>query len=444
MSRHASLKQRLLILALLGVTVVWIGTAVITYQDARRELNEVLDGHLAQAAALLIAQTSYDLEEVETEHVPLLHKYARQVAFQIWEGGKFLRLHSANAPQQPLASAEQGFSDSRIEDTGWRVFSTWDNSGKFLIHVAERASVRDELARKVAKNLLYPLLIALPLLALLLWIAISRGLHPLVSLTREVAQREPDNLAPLDSGAAPAEVLPLIDRLNRLFQRIAASMENERRFTADAAHELRTPIAAIKAQAQVARGAQEDTARLHALNNVIVGCDRAAHLIEQLLTLAHLDAAPASVRELCALRAIAAEALVEVVPLSESKGVHLELSDGAELSVPGYPGLLRILLRNLIDNAVRYSLPGTVVQVSVLQERGQTCIRVSDNGSGIPEAERDKVLERFYRPLGTGERGSGLGLSIVKRIAEIHGASLQLAPPQAGRGLSVTLHFPQP
>jgi two-component system sensor histidine kinase QseC len=157
-----------------------------------------------------------------------------------------------------------------------------------------------------------------------------------------------------------------------------------------------------------------------------------------------LDAAPASVRELCALRAIAAEALVEVAPLSESKGVQLELSEGAELSVPGYPGLLRVLLRNLIDNAVRYSLPGTVVQVSVLQERGQTCIRVSDNGSGIPEAERDKVLERFYRPLGTGERGSGLGLSIVKRIAEIHGASLQLAPPQAGRGLSVTLHFPQP
>lgn len=441
MRGHDSLKQRLLLLTLTTVVVVWTGAAAFTYYDARHEFDEILDAHLAQSAALLVIRASQDLDEIETEHAPLLHKYSRRVAFQVWEEGHVLRLHSANAPAQPLADREQGFSDSVIDGDRWRVFSTWDDSGKNLIHVAERTEVRDELARGIAGNLLEPLLFSLPLLALLLWVAVARGLRPLVKLTGEVAQREPDSLAPLDAGAVPREVVPLIERLNRLFSRIADSLQKERRFTADAAHELRTPVAGIKAQAQVARAASSEAERNHALDNAILGCDRAAHLIEQLLTLARIDTLGDDVTEACNLKGIAAEVIASIAPAALNQNIRLELTEGDEVVVRGNPVLLRILLRNLIDNAVRHTLPGTSVWISVSQEQGQVCLSVKDNGPGITEGELAKVTERFYRPVGALGSGSGLGLSIVKRIAEIHNASLRIAAQNQATGLVVTVIF---
>lgn len=441
MWQRASLKQRLLALALAAITLVWLGAAAFTYLDAREEFDEVLDAHLAQAASLLVVQATHEIDELETEHAPLLHKYARRVAFQVWEKGQQLRLHSANAPQQPLANRERGFSDTTIDGKRWRVFSTWDESGEYLIHVAERTDVRDELARDIAGNLLRPMWFSLPLLALLLWVAVLRGLRPLDKLAREVERREPDNLAALDASSAPREVVPLIERLNRLFVRIDASMQKERRFTADAAHELRTPVAAIKAQAQVARAATGEAERIHALDNAILGCDRAAHLIDQLLTLARVDTLDRGMAEPCRLRDIAAEAIAALAPAALEKGVQLELLAGDNAEVRGNPGLLRVLLRNLLDNSIRHGPSGTTVQVSIAQEPGAVCLSVSDNGPGIPEQERDKVLERFYRPLGTQASGSGLGLSIVKRIAEVHDAALQILPAGEGRGLRVTVSF---
>ncbi|RFC34546.1 MAG: two-component system, OmpR family, sensor histidine kinase QseC [Candidatus Nitrotoga sp. MKT] len=441
MWRRTSLKQRLLVLALTAITLVWLGVTAFTYHNAREEFGEVLDAHLAQAAALLVVQSSHDLDELETEHAPLLHKYARRVAFQVWDKGHQLRLHSVNAPQQPLANEERGFSDHTIDGHHWRVFSTWNESAEYLIQVAERADVRDELARSIAGNMLKPLVISLPLLALLLWIAVARGLRPLDKLTREVEQRAPDNLAALDASSAPREVVPLIERLNRLFIRIEASMQKERRFTADAAHELRTPVAAIKAQAQVARAACGEAERNHALDNAILGCDRAAHLIEQLLTLARIDTLGNDVTETCQLRVIAAEVIAAIAPAALSQHVRLELTEGTEVEVRCNPVLLRILLRNLIDNAVRHTQPGTSVWVSITNQQGLACLSVNDNGPGIPEAELARVTERFYRPIGTSASGSGLGLSIVNRIAEIHGASLKIAPQISGAGLSVTVVF---
>ena len=441
MSQRTSLKQRLLALALAAITLVWLGATAFTYLDAREEFDEVLDAHLAQAAALLVVQATHEIDELETEHTPLLHKYARRVAFQVWEKGQQLRLHSANAPQQPLASRERGFSDNIIDGKRWRVFSTWDESGEYLIHVAERADVREELARDIAGNLLRPLWFSLPLLALLLWIAVMRGLRPLDKLAREVEQREPDNLAALDASTAPREVVPLIERLNRLFVRIEASRQKERRFTADAAHELRTPVAAIKAQAQVARAASGEAERIHALDNAILGCDRAAHLIDQLLTLARVDTLDRGVVEPCRLRDIAAETIAALAPAALEKGVQFELLASDETVVRGNPGLLRVLLRNLLDNSMRHTPPGTSVQVSIDHEPGVVRLSVSDNGPGIPEQERVKVLERFYRPLGTQASGSGLGLSIVKRIAEVHDAALQILPVSEGQGLRVTVSF---
>ena len=385
MHDQSSLKKRLLLLVLTMVAVVWVGAATFVYFDAREEFDEVLDAHLAQDAALLAAQVTHELAELEALHAPLLHKYARRVAFQVWEGGNLLRLHSANAPQQHLASVEQGFSDSTMDGHRWRVFTTWDESGGFLIHVAERADVREELAQDIAGNLLEPLLFSLPLLALMLWVAVARGLRPLGRLAAEVERRDPEMLTPLDTGAAPREVLPLIERLNRLFARIDTTIQKERRFTADAAHELRTPVAGIKAQAQVARAAAGEAERIHALDNAILGCDRATHLIEQLLTLARVDAVDGGAAEQCRLRFIAAGEIASAAPVALAKGVRIELPEGDETAVRGNPELLRILVRNLIDNAVRHTPSGTTVRVDIGQEQGIGSLSVSDDGPGIPE-----------------------------------------------------------
>jgi len=442
MLRKPSLKRHTLVLALSAILLVWLAAAIFTYFDARQELNEVLDAHLAQASTLLVAQASHELEEVETDHAPMLHKYSRRIAFQVWEDGRELRLHSANAPQTPLGKQKQGFSDATINGLHWRVFSAWDDSGSLLIHVAEQAEVRDALARNIAANLLRPLWVALPLLAIMIWWAVGSGLRPLIRLTREIEQRAPDNLAPLDATATPAEVAPLVERLNQLFVRIGSTIENERRFTADAAHELRTPIAAIKAQAQVARGATDDAARIHALDGAITGCDRATHLIEQLLTLARLENVAADTLEPCGLHALTARVMAEIAPAALDKDVDLELADGDEVVIPGLPALLTVMLRNLIDNAVRHTPPGTTVHVEISSIHGTPSITVCDDGPGLQEDELEKISRRFYRPPGTAASGSGLGLSIVSRIAEIHGARLILSSGTSNSGLKVTVSFP--
>lgn len=438
---HGSLKHRLLLLALGTVLVVWIGATAFAYFDAREELDEVLDVYLEQTAALLVVQASHDVEDIDVEHVPQLGKLGRKIVFQIWEGDTGLRLHSLNAPSVPLADQEPGLSDSTADGHRWRVFTTWDDYGRYRIHVAERTDVRDALARAIAGNLLKPLWLSLPLLAIMLWIAVTRGLRPLVKLTGDVARREPDNLAPLDTGPAPQEVLPLIERLNALFVRIGTFMQRERRFTADAAHELRTPIAGIKAQAQVALAASNGAERVHALDNAILGCDRAAHLIDQLLTLARLDTLGDETTEPCQLASIAADVIASIAPSALSQNIHIELAEEQAVQVRGNAALLHILLRNLVDNAVRHTRTGTTVLVAIGDEHGQNCLTVTDNGPGIPEAELERVSERFYRPAGTSASGSGLGLSIVKRIADIHAASLKIEPVGNGTGLRVCVIF---
>ena len=441
MGSSISLKQRLLMPVIISVMVIWGVAIAFTYSEAHKEINEVMDAHLAQASVLLVVQSSHELDEIDVEHADSPHKYSTRIAFQVWEDGNMLRIHSINAPSHPLANIDHGFSDSVIDGQTWRVYSTWDDSHEYLVHVAERKDVRNQLATTIASNLLKPVLISLPLLAILLWVSVARGLRPLVKLTQEVAQREPENLASLDTVAAPKEVVPLIERLNLLFARIAASILKERRFTADAAHELRTPMAVIKAQVQVARAASDKAERSHALDNAILGCDRATHLIEQLLTLSRADTLDGVVAESCSLRNVAIEVVAALAPAALEKNVKLELLVDEDALVNGNPELLKVLLRNLIDNSVKHTISGTSVQVRINRNAGEISLSVSDDGPGIPELEREKVLERFYRPLGTHANGSGLGLSIVKRIAEVHHASLQIAPAKEGQGLQVIVTF---
>ena len=439
-TRSFSLRQRLLLTLLGSIALVWLATAVFSYFDARHELDELLDAHLAQSVSLLLAQTGHDLEEIDTEHMPQLHKRARGVAIQIWENGDTLRLHSASAPDERMSGVDEGFSDALIAGKRWRVFSGWDGQRRNLVQVGERYATRDEIAVSLAKNLLLPLLFALPLLGLLVWVNVARALRPLAALGRQVAQRDPGNLVKLDAGEIPTEVMPLVENLNRLFERVAELIAKERRFTADAAHELRTPLAALKTQAQVARTAASASARTHALDQVIAGCDRATHLVQQLLTLARLDPdAPGA--DSCDLQVLARAAVAELVPYALSKRIEIDLADGAAVEVPGNAGLIAILLRNLIDNAIRYSPEGGSVHVQAAADGKAGTLTVTDQGSGIPADERDKVGQRFYRVLGNEESGSGLGLSIVKRIAELHGASVSLDEGEQGKGLSVSVTF---
>jgi two-component system, OmpR family, sensor histidine kinase QseC len=439
MQARDSIKRRVLLLVLGAVALVWAITAGVVYFDARHEINEVLDGHLAQAASLIISQTAREVSEAESMHAPVLHRDSRRVAFQIWDRG-VLKLHSGNAPDEPLARRDDGYSDTVVQGKRWRVFSSRDPHSGLIVQVGERDDVRKELARDVALNLLHPLIYALPLLGLLLWLAISRAMRPLDEVAGAVSARDPGNLAALAVPQAPREVAPLLDALNRLFARIESSIAGEKRFTADAAHELRTPVAAIRAQAQVARGAVTDDERTRALDNVIAGCDRAAHLVDQLLMLARVDQSAETAPAECSLRNAAADALSDVAAYSIAKGVRLELAPGEDEHVAGHGALLRVMLRNLVDNAVRYSHAGTRVIVAVERKDAQAAVTVADEGPGIPADERERVFERFYRGLGSGVEGTGLGLSIVKRIADIHGASVVLSQ-QAGKGLAVTVAF---
>ncbi|MDH4134713.1 MAG: ATP-binding protein, partial [Gammaproteobacteria bacterium] len=378
---------------------------------------------------------------IDTEHTPPLHRYSRNVAFQVWQGGTRLILHSASAPDTRLSDRQEGFSDSVVAGRGWRVFSAWDARSRFLVQVGERRKARDELGETITEHMLRPLLVALPVLGLLIWFGVGAGLRSLRTLSEQVAVRRPENLTPLDDASAPSEIAPLVKGLNRLFARVHASLENERRFTADAAHELRTPLAAIRAQAQVAQASTTAPERSRALDKLLEGCDRAAHTVDQLLTLARLEPEQPRSHERHDLRALAAAVIAEQAPAAISRHIDLQLAEGDAAPVACEPALIAILMRNLIDNAIRYSPPHSVVRVDVVPTAEGIEFSVTDQGPGIPGTEQERVWERFYRVLGTGESGSGLGLSIVKRIADLHHATACFAPNAEHAGLRVSVLF---
>lgn len=439
-----SLRLRLILLLCLALSLTWGAAAWLSHVEARREVDKLFDAQLAQSAQVLMGTAGHELHE-RLEHgsegMPVLHEYEQQIAFQIWHG-RVLLLRSVIAPETALASPTPGYSTVEIAGQPWRVLTRQDNRHGFLIQVAEPLAARESLARHIALRMLLPSLTALPLLALAIWSAVGAGLLPLRKLKREVAQREVDRLQPLSMHGVPDEVAPLAAALNDLFSRLQHAFESERRFTADAAHELRTPLAALKIQAQVAMRASDDTERGTALENVLHGVDRATHLVEQLLTLARVDPENAADHhQTVDLRSLAASVLGDIAPLAHAKQIELTLDESPSSPVSGNPGQLAILLRNLLDNAIRYTPPGGQVAVVLLQDPG-TVLEVRDTGPGIPQAEREQVLQRFYRIPGNMAEGSGLGLSIVRRIAELHGARLVLDDNESGHGLKVRVVFP--
>jgi signal transduction histidine kinase len=306
----------------------------------------------------------------------------------------------------------------------------------------EAREAREEIVEALGKSLVWPLAAALPALALAIWLGVGSGLRPLRELRAQLAGRSATDLAPLDTVQAPAEIEPLVAELNRLFGRIGEALARERRLTADAAHELRTPLAVLSTQAQVARRATDDASRNEALDALVAGAERAARLIDQMLTLARLEAGQTGAAAgRFDLRETTRAAMAELAGAALAKGIELELAEGAAVEAEGHATLVAVLARNLVDNAVRYTQRGGRVEVVV---RPGPLLEVRDNGPGVPAQEVARLGERFHRPAGQAETGSGLGLSIVLRIAELHGARVRFSPGLDGRGLAVSVSFPSP
>ena len=455
-ARPLSLTRRLMAMVLGFVLAAWLVTALVAWFTTEHELSELLDAHLAQTTALLLASELDVPVEDDARPAPvLLRKYQSRVAFQIWRDGR-LRARSTDAPEEPLAPAGvQGLSEQRLAGKRWRVFTAEQADARgsaITVHVAEQLSARRHVLLASLRGTLLPLLLVLPLLAVGVGWTVRRALRPLHALGHRVAARSPRALDALPQDGVPAEVQPLVDALNGLLGRVAEQVAGERRFTADAAHELRTPIAAIRMQAQVAQGATQDEERRAALDATIAGCDRATRLVDQLLQLARLEAdavdtQPAAGRDIPTdLTAVAARLVRELSDAARARGQQIRLEcPPRPVDVPMSAALTAVLLRNLLDNALRYGPDGGTVAVQLLPAQATHGVRlcVEDAGPGLSDADLARLGERFFRVLGSGQSGSGLGWSIVRRLARLHALQLHIDRSPALGGLRVTVDWPR-
>lgn len=452
---NPSIRQRLLWTLLSATLVVWVGAAIKNYYDNRREIAELFDAQLAQSARALLALSAHEMYEqlayiaqaqaqshnIPERPSPQVHKYEQHLAFQIWSGDGILVALSDSAPTDPLAGTPGVFSDHVIKGHRWRVYALADPEKNLQVQVGERYDQREQLSDDVAIRLLAAVLLSLPVLALMIWFGVGHAMRPLNRVTRAVTARQLDNLEPINNRRVPEEAKPLVDALNDLFARLQTALDDILHFTADAAHELRTPLAALKTHAQVALRANDEPTRNEALRELINGVDRATSLVEQLLTLARLDPEAVHVSdEIADLHEVAQNVLSELATDAVKKEIDISLDARCRGVVAGKQVMLTILVRNLIENAIRYTPRSGHVEVSIFQDQEDIVLRVSDSGEGIPVEEREKIFKRFYRVLDNGAPGSGLGLSIVQRIAEIHRARIVLGVSKFG-GLKFDIHL---
>lgn len=442
--RVHSLRWRLL--AAIGAIVLttWLLTGWFSYTKAQHEAEELMDGSLAQTARLLLAIT-HDNEDDLADIVARLETvrgtedniYEPPLEFQIGLGDGSILARSPDAPELPILGVAD-YSDIIRHDAAWRVLNRVSEDGRYRVQVAQAIGLRDRAALEVAVQTVLPLILIVPVLILFIYLSIRRTLRPLEQLADEVAARSPDNLAPLASRRVPTEAQPLLNAINRLFRRVERTLDNERRFTADAAHELRTPLAALKVQTQVAQLSGDSPVREHALQQIEVGVDRAGRLVEQLLRLARLDPLNQPPHTVPVdLGRLVNEA---VAALPERDRIVLPATSAVVL---GDPDLLQIALRNLIDNALRYTAPDRTVEIVIDSGVDNCSLTVNDHGPGVPETMLARLGERFFRGQPGKTEGNGLGLAIVARIAELHAARLRLANRPQG-GLSVSLQNLRP
>ncbi|WOX06866.1 ATP-binding protein [Microbulbifer pacificus] len=439
-----SIRIFLLIALLSTITLVNFIAALHGYRASMEEAERLFDRQVA-GTALLLAAIPID------QTAPQVVEENDLQAFQVWSADGQLLMRSDNAPATPIGDAQEGFSEQNFSGFRWRVYSSPSANGR-SIRVAERVDLRFRLADEVVLQSVMPILIGLPVAGLLIWLVIGHGLASLKKLADELRHKRAEDLAPLTLAAPPEELLPLVRSTNALLERLQASFDRERRFSADAAHELRTPIAAIQVHAdnlatQLQNSAVVAPGSLQQLQDSIA---RMAHLVEQMLNLFRMTPEHYPARfESIDLHRLARDVIAELYPAFARREQEIELQ-GNTAYIDGDQFALVLLLQNLLNNACKYTPQGGRIAVDVQRQGDAVVLQVQDSGPGIPQEERERVFERFYRVGGDRHEsrvpGCGLGLSIVHHIAELHHAQVELGPSSLrdaqAPGLAVAVRFP--
>lgn len=476
--RPMSLSQRLMLLLGTVSLLYWIAIAGLTTSNNIAQLNELYDVHLARSAKAflqlidpdpdavqgpVIVLTSDDIEQLlvgnadpdtgasapvggtrsADAHALNRLQYGIHLRYQLWRLNGTLLAYSKNAPIE-LITTQLGYSDAiDAQGQAWRHYSFHDAAHQVKVIVSEPHEFRQQLVGHLVIDAATPLVLGLPVLLLLLWLSIQRGLLPLAHLQREITRRQADNLELISTSRTPRELKPIVHALNALLQRVGRTIEQERRFTDDAAHQLRTPLAAIQAQLYAVRHQGDHAQRELATDLLQTSVARAVRLVNQMLALARLDPGQLQTElQDVQLDEIAETVCAELAPMALARDQTLELSAQPGLPpIRGNADMLSMLLSNLIDNAIHYTPRGGQIRVALSNTATGVRLVVSDDGPGVAKAERERVLERFYRVATQNEPGTGLGLAICQRIAELHQTRLELGDGLHGRGLSVCVEF---
>ncbi|HED34290.1 MAG TPA: hypothetical protein ENJ08_08780 [Gammaproteobacteria bacterium] len=459
-----SLRHFLLITILLAIVITGGFTIWGSYRVSVYEVEELFDAQLSRSARLMLGlvQTEVNLghmkefsnsmqgsnlslskkQLIEQELYRQGHFYELKLAYQVWDSYGNMLIRSSNAPLQPMSDLMEGYANQQFNQQSWRTFTLWDTGSQYQVITAEREDVRNDLVSKITVQMTWPFVLLVPVLGALVWFFVGRGLQPLESIAGEIGSRKHVYLEPLDFEQVPGEIQPLIDELNRLFGSLRYAFDRERRFTSDAAHELRTPLAALKVHMQLFDKSDNAEDKKAALEGVRQGVARASHLVEQLLGLARLD--PQAIRvmqsiEVIDLHGLCVEMIADIYPLAREKQQNISLQGDTEVSIQGYRFPLESMLQNLLSNSVSYTPEGGEIMLELRQDDVSLDIRVHDSGPGISKAQREDVLQRFKKVSANTRSGSGIGLSIVSRVAELHNMQLQLLHSDKLGGLCVHL-----
>ncbi|WP_063552104.1 sensor histidine kinase [Burkholderia territorii] len=446
--RSASLRRRLLTWLLPAACVIGLVASAGTYWGALRELDDLLDDQMRSMSKQIVVGPNGELSF--RNHGEGKHDFEAgdpdAVLLQVWRNGTLV--YSTDRQSALPPPTQTGIGSVDVGGQPWRTYVT--ERGGTTIRLAQARHARWEAIAGIAVHLLWPVFSMLPVLAIGLWFGIGAGLRPLRTIASGLKRRNANNLEPVDIASMPNEVRPLAEAINDLLARLDRSFTLQRHFIADAAHELRTPIMGLSIQSQLLRRASTADEREQILAQIQAGTTRLGHLAEQLLTLARLEPDAQSTAAASApvdLAALCRSVVADRTRVADAHHIDLGAIVSSPVMAAGNKDTLRVLLNNLVDNAIRYAGDGARVDVSARLDGATPVLEVADDGPGIPEAERTDVWERFYRGEGAQaatSSGSGLGLSIVKRIAEQHRATVALTTTQGGRGLTVTVRFPVP
>jgi two-component system, OmpR family, sensor histidine kinase QseC len=459
----SSIRSFLLFYLLLFVAVItslaFTGTLLLTHHN----LNEELDAQLSRTSSLMQAifsskLPSNDIKSIQKNLDKIIKKnpantgnYTNSsnslpaLAFQIWKN-KQLILHSPDAPSTPFTTiGKNRLTNRHVGSTSWRISSKYIPASDITIMVANRSDYRQHIENQLTRDSLYIILATITFLGFMIWLIIGKGLQSIGLVTTEVKQRAASYLEPVDMKSIPKEMRPLISELNELFSRLKTAFERHERFTSDAAHELKTPLAALSTHTQIALRTDAADHRNEALLKVLGGVNRCSHVVQQLLTFSRMcpEAGLNNPSEVNITNQ-AIEVAAMLAPEAIARNVELELiNPDCKAIIIGNITAIGILIRNLVDNAIRYSPENSDVKIDISEQSDTVTLRVIDNGPGIPQELRDRVFERFFRVLGNSSPGSGLGLGIVLQIVKLHNASIELLTAPGGQGLEIKIVFPK-